>query len=314
MTNDYIDYGNSRLRLALTWSVYPLLVVLPIALLILNFEQASKTVIVTIIIVSGFIAPLTLEFLHPHCQRWLQSHDDLWTDICYATLGVALSSGLKKLIAAAALLGAASLDLPTTLDVWPESWPLWIQSLLALAMADLGAYCYHRSAHETKSLWRLHSVHHCSRRLYWLNAGRFHMLDLALMGSCSGLLLAVLGAPMAPVVIVSIIGLIHGAWQHANIRYQLGWFNWLIAGAELHRWHHSKDPTYGNSNYGNNLIIWDVLFGTRRAPDHQQQPEDIGINDTNFPQRWWPQQLQPFRRAVTDIAQDTNDPDAFHKP
>ena len=32
--------------------------------------------------------------------------------------------------------------------------------------------------HEVPWLWRFHATHHSAPRLYWLNAGRFHPLDL----------------------------------------------------------------------------------------------------------------------------------------
>ncbi len=89
----------------------------------------------------------------------------------------------------------------------------------------------------------------------------------------------------------------HGNWQHANVRYKLGWFNWILAGAELHRWHHSSMIRHTNSNYGNNLIIFDVLFGTRCLPETEQNAEQLGLgeHDKVFPQTWWRQLLVPFR-------------------
>jgi hypothetical protein len=46
------------------------------------------------------------------------------------------------------------------------------------------------------------------------------------------------------------------------------------------------------------LIIWDIVFGTRKLPP-RAPPEDVGFSDPPaFPQTFWPQLLAPFRRAL----------------
>ena len=102
---------------------------------------------------------------------------------------------------------------------------------------------------------------HSSRRLYFLNAPRFHFIDLCLSGLASAIPLALVGVTPQVVVLVAVFTALHGNWQHANVRYKLGWLNWIFAGAELHRWHHSSIIRHSNSNYGNNLILFDILFG-----------------------------------------------------
>lgn len=41
---------------------------------------------------------------------------------------------------------------------------------------------------------------------------------------------------------------------------------WAFSIVDLHRWHHSRETWQSNNNYGNNLIVYDVLFGTRDLP------------------------------------------------
>ena len=50
---------------------------------------------------------------------------------------------------------------------------------------------------------------------------------------------------------------------HANSRGTLGWLNYLIGSAELHRWHHSVNIAEAQ-NFGTALPFWDQLFGTFR--------------------------------------------------
>jgi len=66
--------------------------------------------------------------------------------------------------------------------------------------------------------------------------------------------------------------------------------------AELHRWHHSRVLEEANTTYGQNLIVWDVVFGTRFLPADREPPEDIGITDLpTFPMDYLGQLLSPVR-------------------
>jgi sterol desaturase/sphingolipid hydroxylase (fatty acid hydroxylase superfamily) len=51
-----------------------------------------------------------------------------------------------------------------------------------------------------------------------------------------------------------------------------------------------------NSNYGSNLIVWDLVFGSFFLPADRQPPARIGIADmATFPQTWAAQMAAPFR-------------------
>jgi len=43
---------------------------------------------------------------------------------------------------------------------------------------------------------------------------------------------------------------------------RFGVLNYLFNTPGLHRWHHSRDQREGNKNYGENLMIWDLIFRT----------------------------------------------------
>ena len=90
---------------------------------------------------------------------------------------------------------------------------------------------------------------------------------------------------------------INGMMQHANIDVHLGPLNWIFSSTELHRWHHSKEISESNTNYGNNLIIWDVIFGTRFLPEGDMQKE-VGLLEDDYPRNYWSQFLQPFKRQA----------------
>ena len=55
---------------------------------------------------------------------------------------------------------------------------------------------------------------------------------------------------------------VHGLFQHCNVRLRLGPLNYIFSMCELHRWHHSLKLEEANSNYGNNILFWDLVFDT----------------------------------------------------
>jgi sterol desaturase/sphingolipid hydroxylase (fatty acid hydroxylase superfamily) len=51
-----------------------------------------------------------------------------------------------------------------------------------------------------------------------------------------------------------------------------------------------------NSNYGSNLTVWDVVFGTFFLPRNREPPAAIGIADLpHFPAGYLAQLAAPFR-------------------
>ena len=74
----------------------------------------------------------------------------------------------------------------------------------------------------------------------------------------------------------------------------MGFLNWVISSAELHRWHHSRVISESNSNFGNNIIIWDILFRTRFFPADRKVAE-LGLERRGYPQDFISQMATPFR-------------------
>jgi sterol desaturase/sphingolipid hydroxylase (fatty acid hydroxylase superfamily) len=236
-----------------------------------------------------------MERLHPHARNWNEPKGDLKADICYffttsATVFVTLAFLGATLIPLAGWLSARS-----PFFVWPNHWPILVQLVLALAVGEFGNYWAHRLMHETKLLWRIHALHHSAPRLYWLNASRFHPLDMMLSTVLGFGPLVLLGCGEPAVAMFTLVGTIHSFFQHANIRMRLGPLNYLFSMAELHRWHHSKTLKEANANYGGHLILWDLVFGTRFLPADREPPEEIGILDPpNFPTDLSKQLISPF--------------------
>jgi sterol desaturase/sphingolipid hydroxylase (fatty acid hydroxylase superfamily) len=194
------------------------------------------------------------------------------------------------------------------LGLWPTGWPLLAQAALALVIGELPGYWVHRFEHEWEGLWRFHATHHSAPRLYWLNAGRFHPIDTLLTFVPSYGLLVLLGCGVEVLALFTLISAVHGIFQHANLQLRLGPLNHFFSMAELHRWHHSKTVDEANHNYGQTVILWDTLFGTRFLPADREPPEEIGIPDLSaFPMTWWAQIRSPFqwRRIQRESAEQS---------
>ncbi len=105
-----------------------------------------------------------------------------------------------------------------------------------------------------------------------------------------------LGAPPSVFALWVVAATIHGICQHANMQIRCGPLNWIFSMAELHRWHHSPLPLESNTNYGQNIILWDIVFGTRFLPSDRRPPRKVGIADlSGFPMTWWAQLWSPWR-------------------
>ena len=132
-------------------------------------------------------------------------------------------------------------------------------------------------------------------RLYWLNAARFHPIDLFLDGILGSITLLALGCPLEVLGLFLLVSGVHGFFQHANLPLRCGPLNYFFSMAELHRWHHSKNIEEANHNYGQNVIVWDLVFGTFFWPKDREPPENIGIPDLPaFPMTFWQQLASPF--------------------
>ncbi|HQH28166.1 MAG TPA: sterol desaturase family protein [Oligoflexia bacterium] len=227
-----------------------------------------------------------LERIQPYQAAWLENHQDLIPDIGHA-IG---SLGLLSLTAW--VLSFARMDMKS---VWPDSWSVGLQVLLAGAVIDLGLYAMHRLSHHIDWLWRLHALHHSSERLYWLNGERRHPLSAIVLASPGIAVTVALGAP--PLVLSAWFALltVHLAFQHANLDYSLGPFRYLFGVAEVHRWHHKREYEVAQVNFGEFWMIWDHLFGSFYYLPQSVQAGDVGLREGNFPTRYFAQLCWPFR-------------------
>jgi ornithine lipid hydroxylase len=250
----------------------------------------------------GAIAAIALcERIYPHRREWNRPRGDIPTDIAHNVVTSYALRELAKLALTATLAPVvAGLAAAHGLLFWPQEWPLALQVVLAAVLSEFGTYWMHRIAHEREFFWRFHCVHHSPGRIWWLNAGRDHPIGMLLDYASGALPLILAGAPAEVVVYFYVFEAVMGLIQHANVRHDMGWLNYVFSSATLHRWHHSDLLGEANNNYGSSLIVWDLVFGSFFAPrERREGPERIGLAEMRvFPQRFFEAWAVPFRWAA----------------
>jgi sterol desaturase/sphingolipid hydroxylase (fatty acid hydroxylase superfamily) len=247
-------------------------------------------------VAANYLFLAVAERIVPWHRSWLHSKGDLRTDVGLLAANGLMNAALAPVVLVAATAGGVALSERIGSGLWPVDWPILAQLALGLVVAELVEYSWHRAQHEVPWLWRFHATHHSAPRLYWLNAARFHPIDLFFASIMKLVPLALLGAGAPVLALVNLFSAVHGAFQHANVPVRLGPLNWIVSMSELHRWHHSQVVEESNANYGGNLIVWDVLLGTRFLPPDREPPEAIGIEALPaFPMGFWANLAAPFR-------------------
>ena len=284
-----------------TWSRYlgyPILIVG--SLMLFFWMRASGSPLLFSSYVSVLIGALGVimhESFNPARDEWRPESTDVVSDgVFLIVVQVGIPAALKVLLPAVIITFAGN-SVVNVLGFWPHEWPILWQAGLMLLIAEFFRYWIHRSMHEFNPLWKLHAVHHASDKLYTINVGRFHPLDKTIQFFGDSLPFLILGVAPDVFAVYFVFYAINGFYQHSNADVRLGWLNWIVAGPELHRWHHSTVIAEGHANYGNNLIIWDACFGTRLLP-RGRTVDEVGIGNKKWPRGFFSQIVAPLTQPT----------------
>ncbi len=283
---------NTKLRYFLSWVSWPGLVCICTAITAVGFSYDHPIIGFNIAYLFLIVSLLWLEREMPHEVEWKRKDGQFWQDI-----GHTLSSKgtVQLLLLFSTVIGLAEWMPPLSekgYGIWPRELPLVAQVVLALVVVEFPLYWAHRIGHEWMPMWRFHSVHHSVRKLYIVNTGRFHFVD-SLESIVMGMgVLILCGAPLEMVKWTSAITAFIGMLTHCNVEMRFGFLSVIFNTPELHRWHHSKKLKEGNSNYGENLMLWDQIFGSYLRPD-RRPPVNVGIT-TYMPPGFVDQLIWPF--------------------
>jgi sterol desaturase/sphingolipid hydroxylase (fatty acid hydroxylase superfamily) len=241
------------------------------------------------VLLVAIILMLWAERVLPYEAIWNRDHGDTLRDVLHGSINTALNYAGIWLLPLFGSLGIFA-------GYWPSGWPFWLQVVFAILILDTGITLTHYASHKASFLWRFHAVHHSVGRMYGFNGLMKHPIHQAIetIGGIAPLLL--LGIPTSVATGVVFAVAIQLLLQHSNVDYRTGPFKYVFAIAEIHRFHHRKGAGLGDVNFGLFTTIWDHLLRTFYYTPDRVGMDELGIGDQpNYPQRYFPQLIEPFR-------------------
>jgi sterol desaturase/sphingolipid hydroxylase (fatty acid hydroxylase superfamily) len=264
---------------------------------LLHYLNLGTGIAVGLVVVVHALVLMVLERRYPLHQSWRPTSEMVRVDLIHSLV----STPLPPLFIAAFAVGLVQ-ELSAWLathygmsSIWPTSWPLALQLAAGLVLSEFGAYWIHRTCHLNRFFWRIHALHHSPRLLHTLASGRNHPFNVIAIYSARVLPLVALGAGPDVLACISVLNGVHGMLQHVNLDLRAGWLNYVFAGPELHHRHHSLVLADSRTNFGNILIVWDLVFQTFKLSKQQRMDAGVGVYELQVPENFGDQLLLPFQ-------------------
>jgi sterol desaturase/sphingolipid hydroxylase (fatty acid hydroxylase superfamily) len=240
---------------------------------------------------------LTHEFKFQVRRTWMMTKRSFTRDLKYFAMSIVMLGAINTGLGYISIKAGAGNTGPIT------DWPLYLAVPAALVCFEFPQYWLHRWSHELggpigKFLWRAHAAHHLPDKVYLFMHAASHPINVFLVRAVIMVpVLFLLGATAETVLLFNIINGYQGLVSHFNVDLRVGWFNFIFAGTELHRYHHSAEAVE-SKNYGTGLSIFDILFGTFHYRPGSV-PDRIGVEQpAEYPEsnEFWQVMALPFRR------------------
>lgn len=255
--------------------------------------ESIATLALIPVVIGAFVAPL--ERLLPYSRNWLEGGNDTTVDLMMFVSGAFWNGFAKYLISVFLLVGLVEAMEAYGHGLWPTELPGVVQVFLFILIKDFFRYWLHRALHEVPFLWRFHAAHHSVKRLYWLNGIRSHPVEVVGQAILFAVPYALLQPPAEIIMVAILMQLTIGIFQHANIDLKLGFWEYIFSIGDNHRYHHYPDKGVGDSNYGGEYIIFDILFGTFHKVKGERPHDRIGIGTApNYPMTMAGLYIAPF--------------------
>ena len=276
-------------RFVLRYAYAPLFFASLLGAAIVVSEGGTRPVVLGALLALAIAVSFVAERILPYERAFNEPRGDRWRDVAHALVNEASNtfSILTLPVAAAAF--------PDT-GFWPSAWPLTLQLLLAIIVADLGVTLAHFVSHRSQLLWRFHAVHHSVQRMYGFNGLMKHPLHQAFELTCASLPLLALGMPLHVAWLLGFAVAVQLLLQHSNVDLFVGPFVKVWAVAPAHRFHHLNRAGEGDVNFGLFSSVWDHLLGTFHY-DAVTTPRvgDLGIEGRpDYPAGYLAQLAEPF--------------------
>ena len=182
--------------------------------------------------------------------------------------------------------------------------PLWLKVIIGVMCLDLSSYWFHRLAHASPLLWRLHRVHHSDTTMDTSTFFRGHPLEVLIFGTSSIVGCIIFGLDLSILGVYLIVLLPFLIAQHANIQLP-DWidksFGKVFITANIHKVHHEQNQFYTDSNFADIFIFWDKLFGTYKYLPVKNIRYGLKEFEAEKKQTFWYLMISPFIKIDRDI-------------
>jgi len=148
--------------------------------------------------------------------------------------------------------------------------------LASVVVLDLFDYVWHRANHQSRFLWRFHSVHHVDTHLDVTTSLRFHPGELLLSGGAKALWILIWGPSIWAFAIFEIMVSLSAQYHHSNIDFPdrvEAAVRVLNVTPRMHVAHHSALTKSLDANFSTVFSVWDRLFGSYMPPSPEHLVE-----------------------------------------
>jgi sterol desaturase/sphingolipid hydroxylase (fatty acid hydroxylase superfamily) len=166
--------------------------------------------------------------------------------------------------------------LPANWLAFVQSQPFWLQAAVALFIAEIWVYIFHRLSHRFEFLWQFHKVHHTVIEMTWSASSRQHPVDFLITVVGANLPAMMLGIDLRPIAFLLVFERLYTVLLHSDLRLDWGSLSKVVASPSLHKVHHM--PSGNDKNYAGILSLLDVLGRTYESPKalrNARPPESI---------------------------------------
>lgn len=249
---------------------------------LLGIERLDSYLVIGVIIFFGLLEAISGALEHSNRTKddWIQEV------LSFIVLSVVIKPGIVLVMI---WIGGIVLPLQEGIML---GWTLWLTAPMFLLVDDFLQYWYHRKAHETDWLWKLHRSHHQAEEMGFFIAYRNAALYYLIMPNIWWIgLLTFLGAGKA-IALGIVLKQIVIIGSHSPTKWDQFFYKRpslepiirilerIIITPAFHFSHHGKstrdnvsDP---NGNFGNMFSFWDQMFGT--ATFTRAYPEELGLD------------------------------------
>ena len=214
--------------------------------------SATLPILVAMAVVAG------LESFVPLAGRGRGPRSRLAGNLSLSVLTLVLNLGLN--VSFLGLLTRTRFGILHQLELGPVA-----SLVLALLGLDLATWLGHVGLHKVPLLWRVHCVHHSDPVVDVTTSLRQHPIETGIRYGVLAAAALLLGVGPAAFAIYRSVSAGVALLEHANLRVPPrvdDALSWVVTFPGMHKLHHSRDPRFTDTNYGNVVSWWDRLFAT----------------------------------------------------